>query len=144
MAGGLKIDDDDGLNEINVTPLVDVMLVLLVIFLVASVYIVKDAIEVELPKAASGSEVVETTLSIVIDKKGALYLNGEPSDESRIAHACQSTARKSPNAQASIAADDNVRHGAVIRVIDVVRTNGLERFALNVKSPKASDQPTPL
>jgi biopolymer transport protein ExbD len=138
MAGGLKIDDDDGLNEINVTPLVDVMLVLLVIFLVASVYIVKDAIEVELPKAASGSEVVETTLSIVIDKKGALYLNGEPSDESRIARACQSTARKSPNAQAIIAADDNVRHGAVIRVIDVVRTNGLERFALNVKSPKAA------
>ena len=51
MGGGIKLDDDDGINEINVTPLVDVMLVLLVIFLVASVYIVKDAIEVE---AATG------------------------------------------------------------------------------------------
>ena len=49
-------DDDDGINAINVTPLVDIMLVLLVIFMVASAYIVKDTIEVELPKAAPGSK----------------------------------------------------------------------------------------
>ena len=128
-------DDDDGINEINVTPLVDVMLVLLVIFLVASVYIVKEAIEIDLPTAAKSSDVVETTLSIVLDKNGKLYINGEPTNEARIAQACQAAAKVNPNAQAIIAADNEVRHGNVIRLIDLVRTNGLSRFAINVKHP---------
>ena len=85
MAGSAKWDDDDGINEINVTPLVDVMLVLLVIFMVASIYIVKDAIEVDLPKAASAGETLDTTLSIVIDRDGGLYLNGRPTPREVIA-----------------------------------------------------------
>jgi biopolymer transport protein ExbD len=136
MAGAADLDDDDGITAINVTPLVDVMLVLLVIFLVASIYIVKESIEVELPKAASATDTADTTLSIVIDKYGALYLNGDPADDSRIARACQQASEKNAQAQAIIAADNSVKHGDVIRVIDLVRTNGLERFALNVKRPK--------
>ena len=133
MGAGVKLDDDDGINEINVTPLVDVMLVLLVIFLVASVYIVKDAIEVELPKAAKSTEVPETTLSIVLDRNGALFLNGSPSDATSIANACRAAGASNPNSQAIIAADNDVRHGEVVRIIDLVRTNGLSRFAINVK-----------
>lgn len=136
MAGATNLDDDDGITDINVTPLVDVMLVLLVIFLVASIYIVKESIEVELPKAASATDTADTTLSIVIDKHGALYLNGDPTDEARIARACEAAAQKNPQAQAIIAADNAVKHGDVIKVIDLVRTHGLERFALNVKRPK--------
>jgi biopolymer transport protein ExbD len=112
---------------------VDVMLVLLIIFLVASVYIVKEAIEVELPKAAKSSEVVETTLSIVVDRGGALYLNGKPTTEAYIAEMCKAAAAKNANAQAIIAADQRVVYGDVIKIIDLVRTNGLERFAINVK-----------
>jgi len=130
---GAAFDDDDGINAINVTPLVDVMLVLLVIFMVASIYIVKEAIEVDLPKAAKTSEVIETTLSIVLDRNNALYLNGKPSNASAIASACQAAAKVSPNAQAIIAADNDVRHGEVVKLIDLVRTNGLARFAINVK-----------
>jgi biopolymer transport protein ExbD len=130
---GARIDDDDGITEINVTPLVDVMLVLLVIFLVASIYIVKEAIEVELPKAATAGETLDTTLAIVIDREGHLYLNGRPTEESIIGQACAAAAAKDSNAQAIIAADQNVKHGDVIRVIDMVRSNGLTRFAINVK-----------
>ena len=137
MAASAKMDDDDGINEINITPLVDVMLVLLVIFLVASVYIVKDAIEVDLPKAAKTSDVVETTLSIVLDRNGALYLNGNASDQTAIAKACEVAAAENPNAQAIIAADNEVKHGEVIKVIDLVRTHGLTRFAINVKHADA-------
>jgi biopolymer transport protein ExbD len=139
MAGAARLDDDDeGINDINVTPLVDVMLVLLVIFMVASIYIVKESIEVELPKAASASDVVDTTLAITIDRKGALYLNGNPTTESAIANACKHAASKNPNAQAIIAADDKIPHGNVIHVIDIVRTNGLTRFAINVKRPESA------
>ncbi len=142
MAGATSsFDNDDGLNEINVTPLVDVMLVLLVIFLVASVYIVKESIEVELPKAASATDTPETTIAILIDAQGSLYLNGEPTDAAALAKACETTAAQNPNAQAIIAADRKVSHGAVIEVIDLVRTHGLERFALNVKRPEKSGEP---
>jgi biopolymer transport protein ExbD len=133
MAASAKWDDDDGINEINVTPLVDVMLVLLVIFMVASIYIVKDAIEVDLPKAASAGEALDTTLAIVIDREGRLYLNGRPTPPEVIGQACAQASARDPNAQAIIAADQNVKHGDVIGVIDLVRTNGLVRFAINVK-----------
>ena len=139
MAGSAKWDDDDGINEINVTPLVDVMLVLLVIFMVASIYIVKDAIEVDLPKAASAGETLDTTLAIVIDREGRLYLNGRPSPNDVIAKACADAAARDPNAQAIIAADQNVKHGDVIGVIDLVRNNGLTRFAINVKQSDIID-----
>jgi biopolymer transport protein TolR len=135
MAGSAKMDDDEGINEINVTPLVDVMLVLLVIFMVASVYIVKESIEIELPKAASATDAVETTISIVMDQQRALYLNGEPITNSGLASAVQKAAAKDSHTQAIIAADHRVSHGDVINLIDTVRTNGLERFALNVKRP---------
>jgi biopolymer transport protein TolR len=137
MAGAAKMDDEDGINEINVTPLVDVMLVLLVIFMVASVYIVKEAVELELPKAASATDAPETTISVVMDMKKALYLNGEPISEAGLARACEAAAKKDPRTQAIIAADHRVSHGDVISVIDLVRTHGLDRFALNVKKPKA-------
>jgi biopolymer transport protein TolR len=139
MAASAKLDDDDGINEINVTPLVDVMLVLLVIFMVASIYIVKDAIEVDLPKAASAGETLDTTLSIVIDREGRLYLNGRPAEDDVIAKTCAAASAKDPNAQAIIAADQNVKHGDVIRVIDLIRTNGLVRFAINVKPTDIAD-----
>lgn len=133
MGASTRMDDDEGINEINVTPLVDVMLVLLVIFLVASIYIVKEAIEVELPKAASAGETLDTTLSVVIDREGHVYLNGRPTSDDILGKACAAAAAKDSNAQAIIAADQWVKHGDVIRVIDLVRTNGLTRFAINVK-----------
>jgi len=133
MGANASMDDDDGINEINITPFVDVMLVLLIIFLVASAYIVKETIEVELPKAAKTTESVETTLSIILDRYGSLYLNGKPSNEAMVADACKAAAAVNPNAQAIIAADNEVKHGNVVKLIDLVRTNGLSRFAINVK-----------
>jgi biopolymer transport protein ExbD len=129
-------DDDDGINAINVTPLVDIMLVLLVIFMVASAYIVKDTIEVELPKASTGSESTDLTLSLVLDRDNQLYLNGTVASETEVAKACQDAVAKNPDVQAIIAADEGVRHGRVIRLIDLIRINGLTKFAINVKSPK--------
>ena len=133
MAFSTGTESGAPMSEINVTPLVDVMLVLLVIFMVASIYIVKDAIEVDLPKAASAGETLDTTLAIVIDREGRLYLNGRPAPNEVIGRACAEAAAKDPNAQAIIAADQNVKHGDVISVIDLIRTNGLVRFAINVK-----------
>ena len=70
-ASGSSSDDDDGITGINVTPLVDIMLVLLIIFMVASTYIVKPSIEVDLPKAATGGDTLDSTLSLVLNSTTA-------------------------------------------------------------------------
>ena len=132
MAGGTRSDDDDGIVDINVTPLVDVMLVLLIIFMVASTYIVKPSIEVELPKAATGGDSLDTTLSLVVSKGGELFLNGEPTTEEAIAQRCKKVSKADPKAQAIIAADKKTPHGQVVRIIDLVRRNGVLKFAINI------------
>ena len=138
MAGGASFggDDDDGIHGINVTPLVDIMLVLLIIFMVASTYIVKPSIEVDLPKAATGGDAMDTTLSIVIDPAGALFLNGEPSSEDAIAAKCKAVSATDKDAQAIIAADKTTPHGKVVRIIDLVRQNGVMKFAINIEPYK--------
>ena len=131
MAGGADLDDD-GITGINVTPLVDVMLVLLIIFMVASSYIVKPSIEVNLPKAATGGDTLDTTLSIVITEDGKLFLNGEKADEDAIKARCKVVAKLDADAQAIIAADTGTPHGKVVRIIDLVRQNGVLKFAINI------------
>src|SRR5690349_25075335 len=76
--GGGGEGDDEMIAGINVTPLVDITLVLLIIFMVTATYVVRETIEVELPRAASGGESVGTTLALVLDKGGQLWLDGQP------------------------------------------------------------------
>src|SRR5437868_15532485 len=80
MAGQIQ-DEDDAITGINVTPLVDITLVLLIIFMVTATYIVKQTIEVELPRAAHGGETVSTTFALVVTKDGKFFLNGVETDD---------------------------------------------------------------
>jgi len=140
MAGGASFggDDDGGrmIVDINVTPLVDITLVLLIIFMVTASYIVSPAIKVDLPKAASGSDQTKTTLAITIAKDGALFLNGERSSDAGIVAYIGGELPKNAELQAIIAADKVVSHGDVIHVIDLVKRSGVHRFALNVDPGK--------
>ncbi|HVX96927.1 MAG TPA: biopolymer transporter ExbD [Polyangia bacterium] len=140
MAGGASFGGGDEDNApivgINVTPLVDITLVLLIIFMVTASYIVSPAIKVDLPKAASGSDQTKSTLSITISKDNALYLNGERTSDARIVDYIHGELPKNPELQAIIAADKIVSHGDVIHVIDLVKRSGVHRFALNVDPGK--------
>lgn len=133
MAGGADLDDDEGITGINVTPLVDVMLVLLIIFMVASNYIVKEAIEVNLPKAATGEELNQENKSIalIIKKDGRLFLNGKLATRDEIKEASAKLS-KEKDAQALIAADRGTSHGEVVKLIDLIRQSGLTSFAINI------------
>jgi len=130
-------DDDNGMIVgINVTPLVDITLVLLIIFMVTASYIVSPAIKVDLPKAASGSDQTKTTLSLTISKDNQVYLNGERSSDQKIVDYIHGELPKNPDLQAIIAADKVVSHGDVIHIIDLVKRSGVHRFALNVDPGK--------
>ena len=137
MAGGIKLDDDEGISEINVTPLVDIMLVLLIIFMVASSYIVKETIEIKLPKAATGGETVGESLAFKIAADGKLYIGDEAASKADIAAACQRV-KDNPDAMALISADADVPHGRVTALIDFVRLNGVANFAINIEPSEES------
>ena len=132
--------DDDVIASINITPFVDVVLVLLIIFMVTSTAIVRAAIEVDLPKAASGGQSVETTINLVLTKDGKLLLNGEEKgSREEMAQFIKAEAEKNPKVQAVIAADKGVPYGEVMSVIDLVKLNGVTSFALNIERDTASN-----
>ncbi len=133
----MAIQNDDGGDDviaaINVTPLVDITLVLLIIFMVTATYVVRDAIRVDLPRAASGGEVVGPTLAFALDRDGNLFLDGAPSTAEAARGAVRAALARSPAARALISADRAVSHGRVIEVIDLVKQEGLTRFAIDVE-----------
>jgi biopolymer transport protein ExbD len=124
--------DDEAITGINVTPLVDITLVLLIIFMVTASFIVKEAIEVDLPRAASGGEMVGPTLSFALDKAGALYLDGQLVTRDAARSAVRAALARSPEARALIGADRAVSHGDVVSLIDLVKQEGLTRFAIQI------------
>jgi len=138
MAGtfGNGGDDDELIVGINVTPLVDVVLVLLIIFMVTATYIVRAAIEVELPRAAHGGEATGTMLSVIITREGDIYLDGVERSEGELVERARAAVAASPEARAIISADKGALHGAVVRVIDVVKGAGISRFAINIEKER--------
>lgn len=120
------------ISEINVTPLVDIMLVLLIIFMLTANLIAKKAIEVDLPKASQGTTPEVTTLGITLTKTGELYLNGEAVTAAGLRSAVVAAIQKDAKSQAIIAADRMTSHGRVVWVIDLVKQSGVASFAINI------------
>ena len=142
MAGG-QIDDDE-ITGINVTPLVDVMLVLLIIFMVTATYIVNQSIEVQLPNAESGQDVQKSeSLEFVLDQESKLYLDGQPVAFEELGERIDAERQKGAGESltALIAADEKTPHGAVVKLIDTVRKHGITDFAINVEATASSSQP---
>jgi len=145
MAGGgggsvYQDDDESGgiISDINVTPLVDITLVLLIIFMVTARLIMNRAIPgVEAPKAASGEE-VRTTLALTIDQHRALFVNGQAvPDEQAMGAALRRAVAQNPEIQAVITADNTIPYGDFVSLIDLVRLSGIKKYALTVaEKPK--------
>ncbi|NRA66304.1 MAG: biopolymer transporter ExbD [Pseudobacteriovorax sp.] len=133
MAGGINLDEDDGITDINVTPFVDVVLVLLIIFMVTANYINTQAIELDLPKAATGTVTESKNLEFAIDKDSQIFLDGDVVNFEQIAAKIAERKQTQPNVQALIAADQKTPHGTVMKLIDAVRKNGITDFAINVE-----------
>jgi len=134
MAGNIASEgDDDMITGINVTPLVDIVLVLLIIFMVTATYIVREAIEVDLPRAANAGEAVGTTLAVVLTRDGTIYLDGVRRTEGELAARTREAVARDRDTRAIISADRAAQHGAVVHVIDLVKGEGVSRFAINIE-----------
>ncbi|HWA75583.1 MAG TPA: biopolymer transporter ExbD [Polyangiaceae bacterium] len=141
MAGAANGDDDGLIAGINVTPLVDVTLVLLIIFMVTAKIIVSQGMPMDLPKAASG-ESMQTVFSVELtaDGKTRVDSNMAASDEA-IGPLAREAKAKTKDLRAVIRADRKVEHGRVIHVLDLLKRAGVAKIAFAV-SPVA--EPTPV
>jgi biopolymer transport protein ExbD len=133
MAGSVFNDDDEVIAEINVVPFVDIVLVLLITFMLTSSVIAKASFTVELPTAASAGSAVNGTVNVVIDDQGKLFMNGVETNHERLGAFVARASWKDKDVQAVISADKKVDYGNVVRVIDVVKANGIKSFALNIQ-----------
>jgi biopolymer transport protein ExbD len=126
--------EDSGLmSSINITPFVDVVLVLLVIFMVTAPMLIKDILELNLPKTVSGDGQVVETLGIAVNRDGNILLNGQITDDSGLQEAARTALAKNSESQAIISADKEVVYGRVVKVIDLLKTAGLNKFAVQIE-----------
>jgi biopolymer transport protein ExbD len=139
VAGGASLYDDDdatpAITDINVTPFVDVVLVLLVVFMVTAKLIVARGVDIDKPKAATGGE-VQSTLRVSVSQDGQLYVNGDKFDDdakaiARIKEIAATTAKP----KAIIAGDRKSAYGGVMRAIDLVQQAGVTAIALENERP---------
>jgi biopolymer transport protein TolR len=138
MAGGFSSgSDEEVFSGINVTPLVDVVLVLLIIFMLTAPVIYQNAIKVQLPKAASGETSQKSPMSFTLTKTGELLLGEERIDWTTLTQRLADLGPTIKEQTAIVSADEATPHGSVIRLMDVLRQAGLTQFALQVQSAPA-------
>ena len=141
MAGKLGGGGDEPMTDINIVPLVDIILVVLIIFMVTATYIVKPSIKVNLPDAATGEPTENSSLGITVLADGTLLLDGEPTTEPALREAVRAAHEKNKDVVCLIAGDKDSRHGDVTHIIDLVKQEGVAKFAINIE-PISLDAPT--
>jgi biopolymer transport protein ExbD len=139
MMAGSYSDDDEAMSGINVTPLVDVTLVLLIVFMITVPAIVGSArVKVDLPETSAvkaDSEQIPLVFSLKRDESGkqVLYLNEDPIDEAGVRKLFQSMGKPNDDQQVSLSADKGIAYGDVMKVVNLLESLGLKKLALDTK-----------
>jgi biopolymer transport protein TolR len=123
-----RTQGDPPISDINVTPLVDVMLVLVVIFIITAP-LLASSIRLDLPKA-EGTHAAEAQrfVTVVLDKEGRVFLNDSPVDATRLAQQLAAAARENPDTEIQLRADAGVPYGRVVEVMGAAHKAGLTRI----------------
>jgi len=146
MAAASNGGDDESIVAINVTPLVDIMLVLLIIFMVTARIIVSQGMPMDLPKSASGDS-IQTVFSVELTVDGKTVVDSQPvKDDEAIPPLAKAAKSKNKDLRAVIRADKKVEHGRVIHVLDLLNRTGIAKIAFAVSpttdAPVGQAEPT--
>ncbi|UXR64966.1 biopolymer transporter ExbD [Bdellovibrio bacteriovorus] len=125
-------DNNEAIADINVVPLVDIILVVLIIFMVTAPMFMKPTINVNLPKAASGDQTAPSKLNIALTADGRINLNGSFVTEEDVRAKATDEVGKNADVQAIISADKDVPHGKVVGLLDIVKGAGVKKFAISI------------
>jgi len=133
MAGGAQ-DNEDEITGINVTPLVDIVLVLLIIFMVTANFIVRETVEVDLPRAANSQDkTVQGPVMITMDKDAKVFFDGVELEQAALMDKMRAAVKADADVRAIISADQTLNYGKVMGLIDLVKEAGISKFALNIQ-----------
>jgi biopolymer transport protein ExbD len=136
MAGSSSSDGDE-IVGINVTPMVDITLVLLIIFMVTAKLVMSQAMPLDLPKAASASD-TQTMFTVTIDAEGTVLANGTAIDDDQTLRSlAQAALRETPELRAVLSASERVHHGKVMHALDVLRDVGISKVAFGAERTEA-------
>ena len=130
MGGGGRVRT---ISAINVTPLVDVVLVLLVILMVASTYIVAQTMKVQLPKAHATDGTADKPATVTLLKNGTIRWNEQPVSDAELPAKIKEVMAADPDTSLVVSADKEVQHGSVVHVMDIAKVAGVTKFAINVQ-----------
>jgi biopolymer transport protein ExbD len=133
VAGSINQNDDEPIAAINIVPLVDVILVVLIIFMVTAPLVLKPVIDINLPKSSSGQESPPTPLNVAIGKDGAIMVNGQPATPEALSAVAAKTVAEKPDTAAILQADKSVTLETLTSVIDLIKTAGVKKVAFSIE-----------
>jgi biopolymer transport protein ExbD len=129
-----QTDNEEGeISNINITPMVDIMLVLLVIFMVTANFLKKESVNINLPKVAASDPNVAQSVQVALTKDGKMLLEGEESDDERLVSVLSRDVKFRPNMRVTLSADEHLPYGSIARIMGLIRKSGVSRIALSVK-----------
>lgn len=134
MAARAGTDDGSTINEINIVPLVDIILVVLIIFMVAAPLVMQPKIDISLPKSSSTDiDKSKKPMKIVVGKKGELFIDNKPASLEQLKGESITRFKENPDTNAILVADKDVTLAMVTEIIDTVKSQGLKKVAFSIQ-----------
>lgn len=131
MAIHLGDDEEDIVAEINMTPLIDIMLVLLILFMVTSSVSLESGLDVELPQVAGKTEKAEGSAVIIsLDNEGRLSVQGNPTDMDNLEQAIKTAMENEKTGLVILEGDRKSRLGNAVQIMDIAKAAGAQKFAI--------------
>ena len=128
-------DADEAITQINVVPLVDIMLVLLIIFMLTASFISTPSLPVSTPKAYTADPTAPASQSLVLNLKGEIFYQNHKMVPNELKLKLREAAALNPELRIILSADASVPHGKVVELIDLIRQAGVTKIALGVSKP---------
>ncbi len=134
MAAKVGNDDSSTINEINIVPLVDIILVVLIIFMVAAPLVMQPKIDISLPKSSSTDvDKTKKPMKIVVSKLGELFIDNKPMSIEQLKGESLTRVKENPETSAILVADKDVTLAMVTEIIDTVKSQGLKKVAFSIQ-----------
>lgn len=128
MGASAPVEEDDIVVGINVTPLVDITLVLLIVFIVTAKLVTQQGIPMDLPKAASAGA-TQTVFTVSVDEGGKVFADGAAVDDAQLRSLAGQRLKEHPDLRTVVQAAGGSRHADVLHVVDELRESGIVKIA---------------
>ena len=122
-------------TAINLTPLIDVLFILIIFFTVSSTFLEQPGIELKLPEAESSQSHTAQKVIVYVDAEGNLFLNDEPLTVDQLAESVESLISAQTDKSVVLRADEQVHHGLVIKIMDLLRKKGIYKIVVSTDKP---------